>query len=168
MDKNSFSSMAAEHAARMAAKHFRFHPDAETLVSDAMSVAWELAQQVPDNATEKTVAQFAVKRVVMGRQFRQSTRSCEGPNPLRWERPQRAELDLGEVSRPGDDPAEIACFWLTFLPWLESLSALKRQVALALILGDQANAVAKQHRLSVGRVSQIRRELKEHWEVVTA
>jgi hypothetical protein len=61
-------------------------------------------------------------------------------------------------------PAEIAGFKIDFADWLKRLKRSKRQVALRLIAGDTTSEVAGHFRLSLARVSQLRRELQTDWD----
>lgn len=169
MEKSTLESEAMQIAHYLARKRFRFDPDREAKIQDAMSLAWELAQTAADDATGSAVGYYAVKRVMMKRQFSQSERSIDNPrDPRRVIAAQRESLQPSLMTRPGDNPAEVVCFWMTFLPWLKSLSPRNRQVAVAFILGDSTGSVAEQFSLSATRVSQLRRELQEDWEVFTA
>jgi hypothetical protein len=56
-----------------------------------------------------------------------------------------------------------AAFRIDFPHWLESLTARDRDVALHLCRGDRPSEVARRHRISRARVSQLRRELHDDW-----
>ena len=62
-------------------------------------------------------------------------------------------------------PAETAASRIDFASWLRSLSRQKRKVATTLATGESTQATARRFHLSPGRVSQLRSELKEAWEV---
>jgi hypothetical protein len=61
-------------------------------------------------------------------------------------------------------PADIAATRLDFAAWLKSLKPRMRRIAKALAVGETTGAVAGKFRLSPGRVSQLRRELRTGWE----
>jgi len=61
-------------------------------------------------------------------------------------------------------PAETAATRIDFGTWLQSLPSARRQVAQTLALGETTRRTARQFRVSPGRVSQMRRELKQSWE----
>jgi hypothetical protein len=65
-------------------------------------------------------------------------------------------------------PAQIAICRLDFKSWLSRLDAKKRAVAKCLAAGDGTSATAKRFRLTSARVSQIRQELKDSWEIFQA
>jgi hypothetical protein len=62
-------------------------------------------------------------------------------------------------------PADQAAFRLDFEGWLASLPMRKRQVAELLAEGHEGAVVATEVGVSPGRVSQLRTELQESWEV---
>ena len=62
-------------------------------------------------------------------------------------------------------PADVAASRIDFAAWLRSLSKRYRKIAMALAVGETTAKVAKMFRLSRGRVSQLRRELLESWQV---
>lgn len=168
MEKSKLENGAMQIARAVAGKVFRFHRDREERINDAVSMAWQDAQTAPEGATERSIAYFAIKRVLKDRHFPLSERSIDKPRPNKRPANQRASINWALVTSPGDDPAEIVTFWLTFLPWLEALSPRDRRVAIAFVFGDRTKTVAAEFKLSAARVSQLRRELKEHWEVFTA
>lgn len=169
MEKSTFEMRAMQMARRRAKRKFRFHPDREEKAHDAASLAWEFCQKAPPEATPGTIAHYAVMHSAIGRQFRQSTRSIDGPSDLRQPvKASRSVFETHMIVAPGDDPAEVACFWLTFPEWLETLSPRDWLIVMAMMQGDRTGAIAERFDLSAGRVSQLRQELREDWEVFTA
>lgn len=150
-----------------AAKRFARHRDREAKLFDAESVAWEFHQAAPA-APPKAIAWYTLKRVASERHFHQSARSIDGPNPRKRSKPERGSVTLNEISRPGDDPAEIAAFRCDFTAWVKQLNDRDRKVAESLSQGNRTGEVAKTVGCSAGRISQIRRELAENWEAYTA
>ena len=61
-------------------------------------------------------------------------------------------------------PGETAAARIDFSEWLQRLSDRQRRIAEALATGEATTAVARQFRISPGRISQLRRELKRSWE----
>ena len=59
---------------------------------------------------------------------------------------------------------EQAAFRIDFPKWLRQLSLRNRLVAMALGRGESTQDVARQHRLSTSRVSQLRAELRHSWD----
>lgn len=60
-------------------------------------------------------------------------------------------------------PAEVAALRLDFEAWLSRLTTRRRQIAESLAAGNLTHEVARQFRLSAGRVSQMRRDLEMNW-----
>ena len=61
--------------------------------------------------------------------------------------------------------ADVARVRIDFHDWLQALSRRRRRIAQLLASGEATHAVAKQFRLSDGRISQVRRELADSWLV---
>jgi hypothetical protein len=61
-------------------------------------------------------------------------------------------------------PADTAASRIDFADWLASLSHIMRCIAENLSVGETTNTVARRFRLTSGRVSQMRRELRRGWD----
>lgn len=61
-------------------------------------------------------------------------------------------------------PAQTAAARIDFDQWLCGLAAQRRRIAEVLATGQPTTLAARQFGISPGRISQIRRELKESWE----
>lgn len=61
-------------------------------------------------------------------------------------------------------PAETAASRIDFNDWLRSLPRRSRKVAETLASGETTKKAARTHQVSAGRISQMRRELKDDWE----
>jgi RNA polymerase sigma factor (sigma-70 family) len=61
-------------------------------------------------------------------------------------------------------PAETAACRIDFAAWLRSLPKRSRRVAEMLAKGEPTKAVARRFHVSPGRISQLRRELMNHWQ----
>ncbi|MEK6236668.1 MAG: hypothetical protein N2C14_18320 [Planctomycetales bacterium] len=57
-----------------------------------------------------------------------------------------------------------AAFRLDFPVWLESLSERNREIAEEMAMNESTKDLARRHRVSPARVSQLRREFKDSWE----
>ena len=60
-------------------------------------------------------------------------------------------------------PADLAASRIDFASWLRRLSREKRRIAKTLAVGEATSEAARRHRLTPGRISQIRRELADEW-----
>jgi hypothetical protein len=61
-------------------------------------------------------------------------------------------------------PAETAASRIDFSEWLRSLPRRSQRIAETLAAGETTKKAARKHRVSAGRISQMRRELKDNWE----
>lgn len=61
-------------------------------------------------------------------------------------------------------PADAACFRVDFEQWLSELPDRHQQLALALAEGERPGDLAKRLKLSPGRISQLRAELRDAWD----
>jgi hypothetical protein len=61
-------------------------------------------------------------------------------------------------------PAELAITRLDFAEWLDTLPIQKRRIAEVLATGEGTQATARHFRLTPGRISQIREELRCAWD----
>jgi predicted nucleic acid-binding protein len=61
-------------------------------------------------------------------------------------------------------PADLAAARIDVPEFLDTLSARNRNVAEQLAAGESTTCVARMFRLSLGRISQLRRELSDAWE----
>jgi hypothetical protein len=65
-------------------------------------------------------------------------------------------------------PAQIAAIRIDFHDWIKSLPRRDRQIAQLLAVGEATHAVASRFRLSRGRISQLRIELRDNWVIFTS
>ena len=65
-------------------------------------------------------------------------------------------------------PADIAATRIDFGDWLQTLNGRQRKVAGLLATGESTKKTARTFRLTAGRVSQLRRELKDSWDLFVA
>ena len=84
--------------------------------------------------------------------------SCNGP---RQSRQDWREVVLEDRR---STPAEIAILRLDFTAWLGRMKQRRRQIAETLAAGYPTAEVARQFRVSPGRISQLRKEFEMSWE----
>lgn len=65
-------------------------------------------------------------------------------------------------------PAAVASTRIDFAAWLRSLCRRERKIATTLAQGESTGATAKRFKVSSGRISQIRAELKQSWQAFQA
>jgi hypothetical protein len=61
-------------------------------------------------------------------------------------------------------PPEQAAFRLDFRAWLRTLTARERRLVKAMARNERTMDLSKQFDLSSGRISQLRRQFKDHWD----
>lgn len=156
-------------AVRKRAKRiFANRADQEELIADAISLAWEFSLTAPDDATVASLAYYACQKVKVRRQFQESTRSIDGPNPRRMDKAPRETVDVELIPNGRkDNPADVGAMRVDFPEWLETLTDREQALLLNFLSGETTETVAKNFRLSPARISQIRRELIEHWTAFT-
>jgi hypothetical protein len=153
----------------------------EELVAEVIANAYRAWVGLVDQGREQIarpspLAQFALRQVRAGRRvgcqlnvqdlLSAHARRVQG---FTVERLERFDVHSGgwqqilvEDRRAG--PAETAAARLDVAAWLRTLTTRNRRIAKRLAWGDTTGAVARQFGLSAGRVSQLRRWLRSHWE----
>jgi len=126
-------------------------------------------------AYPSVLAKFAIKQIREGRRVGSRRNSQDVLSGYAQHRKGFSVLPLPEASEHSEwheivvedrhaSPAEIAGFKIDFADWLRRLNRSKRHVALRLVAGDTTTEVAGHFRLSLARVSQLRRELHQDWD----
>ncbi len=138
------------------------------LLNDCESVAWELERAAPAHVGPGPISCLACKRVKISRQFpkRTSKSVWDDWQDRRSKRPRftRADLQLEEeLAAPNVDPAALACFIIDYKAWLRQLKPRHRRIAKLLATGESTRRAAETFRVSDGRISQVRAELKDSW-----
>jgi len=132
----------------------------------------KLAQAYPT-----PLAQYAVRQIRQGRKVGGnlnvrdvSSPYCQRLKQVILERLDKWDTEQGWMEIVVEDrhvsPADVARVRLDFAAWLKSLSRRHRKVALDLASGHRTKDVARKYRVSDGRISQLRRELRLTWEVM--
>ena len=171
---------AIQRHARLAFRHL--NPEAradmvEEVVANAFVAYHRLVElDKADLAYPTPLAMFGVRQVKAGRRVgcRLNVRDvsswhCRLNKGVRVERLDHYDADeqawkevLVEDRHAG--PAATACCRIDFSAWLRSLSRRNRRIATTLATGETTQRVARQFRVSPGRISQIRGELKDSWD----
>jgi hypothetical protein len=128
-----------------------------------------------DVAYATPLANYAVRQVCSGRQvgcrlnmddvLSPYAQRRQGFTVSRLQRPDESEGTWKEilVEDPTCTPAELAASRIDFKAWLRRLPRRKRRIASPLAAGETTKDAAKKHKLTPGRVSQVRRELAASW-----
>ena len=147
----------------------------EAICNCCLAFARLVEQGRAEAATWSSLARYAVAQVRDGRRVGcprnvkdVTSRHCQQRKAVRvrslhdWddEEEQWREV-LVEDKRA--TPADLAASRIDFPAWLQTLSRRDRKIALKLSEGESTSRVARLFRLSSGRVSQLRGELREAW-----
>ena len=129
-----------------------------------------------DVAYATPLANYAVRQVCSGRQVACSLNMYDVLSPYaqrklgftvsRLQQPDAVECTWKEVlvEDPTCTPAELAASRIDFDAWIKRLPRRKRQIASTLASGETTKDAAKRHKLTPGRISQLRRELAANWD----
>lgn len=128
-------------------------------------------------ATWSSLAKFAVKQVREGRRVGSSlnikvisSEYCQQRKGVSvrelhdWDEQDQKWQEM-LVEDKTATPADLAASRIDFPAWLETLNPRDRKIALKLSEGESTSRVARLFRISAGRVSQLRQELSEAWQL---
>ena len=168
---------------RLARRAFRRYgvEERQELIAEVVANCWAAFVRLMDRDCEERVfatplARYAIRQVRDGRRigttrnvndlsssyaqqqrdFRLERLDRYSPSQHRWK-----EI-LVEDRHAG--PAATAAARIDIAAWLRSLPVRPRRVAETLANGETTGRVARRVRLSAGRISQIRRELRRGWD----
>ncbi len=165
-----------------AAHRLRKYPqhEREELIAEVVALAFcmfvTLARQGKiDLAFATPLAAYGCRQALAGRRAGASlnvndvtSRHCQQRKQIRVERLHRFDTKRGEwreavvedYRTPVPDQAAFRC---DFPEWLKTLTRRQRQIAETLASGEGTTRTAKRFKLSLGRISQLRRELHDGW-----
>jgi hypothetical protein len=164
----------------------RRRADQEEAIQEMAALCWKwflrLAERGKDAARfPSALATFAARAVRSGRRLAGMDRSKDVLSPLAQQRQGFAVGKLPDYSALDGSPLhealhdntqspvdEQVCFRIDFPSWRASRNERDRLVLDDLMLGERTLDVAGKHRLSPGRVSQLRREFHDDWEFFCA
>jgi hypothetical protein len=173
----------APHA-KVCFRHLRCPGKRDDAVAEVVAVSWRwylriVSQGEKDvNEFVSALAGFAVRHVRAGRKLCR----MERPKDVLSPRAQRLHgfvsqsLPAHDTAKPGNPvlealrdntatpPPDAAAFRIGYPAWLDGLGEKKRQVAEDMVLGHTTQELAPMHKLSEGRISQLRRELHADWK----
>jgi hypothetical protein len=147
----------------------------ESIANAAVACASLVARGHADRVFPTALAAFAVRQTREGRKVGGRLNSCDVLSRYcqwkkclairRLDRSGALEGDWKESIAHNDRTPVLdqVAFRLDFAQWLRSLSDRQQQIALALAVGRTTNEVAGMFAISVGRVSQLRRQFHDSW-----
>jgi len=156
----------------------------EDLLAEVVASAYAAFRRLVERgraalAYPTVLARFAIRQVRDGRRVGSKRNVLDVMSPYGQRRKGFSVRSLGEGTKcsaweeqVAEDrrasPADIASFRIDFTAWLKRLKRAKRQVALRLAAGDTTSEVAGHFRLSASRISQLRAELQQDWDLFQA
>lgn len=162
-------------------RHLRCPHRKEELLAEAVALAWlwvlRLVEQNKDiTAFPSAIATFACRAARFGRRLcgQDSVRDVLSPlaqrrkgfvvNPLQDNSTLTGNVyDEALQDNMHTSPDEQAIFRIDFPAWLASLHERKRRVAEDLMVGETTTSASRKHKMSPGRISQLRREFHTDW-----
>jgi hypothetical protein len=167
--------------ARWSFRHVRCRQTQEDYISETTAICWKwflrLVEQGKDPTQFPTIlAGYATRAVRSGRRTCGQENSKDVLSRIAQGRysfvvskfPDRSTLEsnpLGAalVDNTQSPIPEQVHFRLDFPSWLRSLNRKRRRISKAMILGHRTLDLAARFRISPGRISQLRRELRHSW-----
>jgi hypothetical protein len=154
----------------------------EDQTAEAVGLAFEMFVRLMERGKSELayagpLANFACRQVMDGRQCGSSlnlhditSRHCQSHTGIRERSIHHRDQESGQwqelvVEDRQASPADVAATRIDFRAWLATLSNRQRQIAEALAGGESTQEVARQFQLTGGRISQLRRELRDTWNV---
>jgi hypothetical protein len=166
-------------------RHLRL-PDQEEAIQEMVALCWKWFLRLAERGKDATrfptaLATFAARAVRCGRRLAGMDRAKDALSPLAQQRKGFTVSKLPDCSTLDGSPLDEAladntqspvveqvCFRLDFPAWRASRTERDRRLLDDLMLGERTLDVAGRHGLSPGRVSQLRREFHDDWELFCA
>jgi hypothetical protein len=172
--------------ARCYFRHVRCRHRKADCVSEVVALCWKwwtrlVERQKDPNSFVSTLASFAARAVRCGRRVCGQLKARDAMSERAQQRHHFTVSKLPDYSTessnplsdalcetPDHDPARIAAFKIDFPSWRRSLSHRNRRLIDDMMVGERTQDLARKHRLSPARVSQLRREFHDDWELFTS
>ena len=170
---------AADYAFRKVRPSLR-----QEMLADVIANAYAAFVRLVERGLERlayptVLARFAIRHVRVGRRFgcRQNVLDVMSRYAQRQKgfsvQPLRQETAHGHwqelvVEDRRATPADVATLKVDFSDWLSRLDRFKRRVALRLAAGETSTDAARRFKLTRGRISQLRQELRADWDAFQA
>ncbi len=153
----------------------------QEMIAEAIANCWVLfvklvQRDLQDVIYATPLAQFAIRQVYSGRkvggtlnknditsEYAQRMKQITVERLTRYNKRKCMWLELLVEDRKAG-PAETAAARIDFGDWLRTLGGRRRKVAETLAKGETTSVAAAKFKVSLGRISQLRRELQDDWE----
>ena len=153
----------------------------QEMIAEAIANCWVSFVKLVERGLQDVVyatplAQFAIRQVVSGRkvggklnknditsEYAQRMRQITVERLTRYNKRKCMWLEMLVEDRKAG-PAETAAARIDFGDWLRTLGGRRRRIAETLAGGETTRVAAAKLQVSLGRISQLRRELQDDWE----
>ena len=162
---------------------FRHEPPErkEELIAEAIANCWVAFTKLVERDLQDVIyatplAQFAIRQVYDGRkvgnklnqndvssEYAQRKKKFTVERLSRYNKRKFLWVELLVEDRKAG-PADTAAARIDFGDWLGSLGGRRRKIAETLANGETTSVAAAKFKVSLGRISQLRRELRDDWE----
>jgi len=184
--QQSFTAHILPQVERHARIYFRLHRDRGEMIADTVALAWKWFVRLAERGKDATrwptaFATYAARAVRYGRRVTAQIKASDVMNPQTQQRqhfyvgklPDFSTLSNNPLQEALTDntitpPDEQAAFRIDFPTWLDTHSKRDRRVILDMAQGERTKALAARYRISPARISQLRREAQQSWELYQA
>ncbi len=153
----------------------------QEMIAEAIANCWVsfvklVERDLQDVIYATPLAQFAIRQVYSGRkvggklnqndvssEYAQRMKQITVERLTRYNNRKCMWLDVLVEDRKAG-PAETAAARIDFGDWLRTLGGRRRKIAETLARGESTSVAAAKFKVSLGRISQLRRELHDDWE----
>jgi hypothetical protein len=153
----------------------------QEMIAEAIANCWVsfvklVERDLQDVIYATPLAQFAIKHVLSGRkvggklnknditsEYAQRMKQITVERLTRYNKRKSIWLDMLVEDRKAG-PADTAAARIDFGDWLRTLGGRRRRIAETLAKGETTSVAAAKFKVSLGRISQLRRELRDDWE----
>lgn len=172
--------------ARIAFRRIRCSDTQEDCIQEVVAISWKWFIRTTEQGKDPTqfasiIASLAVAHVRCHRKLVKSDSARDVMSPLAQ---RRRGFSVSSITQKGTSecspiedalhantetpvPDQVA-FRLDFSVWLVTLTSAKRHIATDMMTGERTGELAQKHRVSPARISQLRSELLESWELFTS
>jgi hypothetical protein len=175
-----------ETHARIAFRRIRCNDTQEDCVGEAVAISWKWFIRTTEQGKDPTqfasiIASLAVAHVRSYRKLVKSESARDVMSPLAQRRhgffvssiPQKRTPENSQIEEALHENTETpvpdqVAFRLDFRMWLLNLTPPKRHIATDMMTGERTSDLAQKHRVSPARISQLRGEFLDSWQLFTA
>ncbi len=181
--QDAFVAHVRPQVERHARVEFRKHRDREELAADCVALAWKWFVRMAERGKDATrfptaVATYVARAVRAGRRVTGQLPARDAMSEVAQKRhgfyvgklPDFTTLEANPIQEALIDntltpPCEQAAFRIDFPAWLATFSRRDRALIRDMDAGERTGVLARRYGLSPGRVSQLRRDACQSWDM---